>query len=145
MKNKFLILVLLFVVSTGFSQKKITWDDLAKVTFSDKYFPAYEANYLYPAFSESVKELVGTRVTLTGYFLNIDPQGELLILSKGPMSSCFFCGVGGPETAVELQIAKNPNIYTDTIISITGTFKTNSDDVDHFNYILEDCDNITIH
>lgn len=136
MKNKIIITVILLSCFTGFAQKKITWKDLSKVTFTKKYFPAYGQDFLSPTFSPSVKALEGKKVTITGYFLNIDPNGKVFILSKGPMASCFFCGIGGPETAMELQFTKKPTFKTDQIITVTGIFKLNHDDVEHFNYIL---------
>jgi hypothetical protein len=136
MKNNVLLALLLFSCAVGFAQKEITWNDLSKVSFVDKYFPNYGEHFLYPTFSSSVKALEGKKVSITGYFLNIDPKGKLYILSKGPMSSCFFCGVGGPETAVEVVFSKKPIYRTDDIITVTGTLKLNSDDVEHFNYIL---------
>ncbi|WP_147679182.1 hypothetical protein [Algibacter pacificus] len=139
MKNKFKIIVLLLWCAIGYGQKKITWAHLAKVTFADKYFPAYDEYFMYPTFSESVKALEGTQITITGYFLNIDPEAKLYMLSKGPMSACFFCGQGGPETAVELQFSKTPKFKTDDIISVTGSLKLNKDNVEHFNYILTGC------
>lgn len=125
--------------SVCFSQQKITWEDLSKVTFSEKFFPAFGESFLYPKFLPSVTALEGKQITVTGYFLNIDPKGKLYILSKGPMSSCFFCGVGGPETAIELEFSSKQTFKTDDIIAITGTLKLNADDVEHFNYILTGC------
>ncbi len=128
----------------SFSQKNITWEDLAKVEFTEKFFPSYGEIFLYPKFSDSVKSLEGKRVTIKGYFLNIDPQGKLLILSKGPMSSCFFCGIGGPETAIELQFRSKKTFKTDTIITVTGILNLNADDIEHFNYILKECQALLI-
>ena len=125
--------------SICYCQQKINWQDLAQVKFTEKFFPAYGEAFLYPTFLQPVKALEGKQVTITGYFLNIDPQEKLYILSKGPMSSCFFCGVGGPETAVELQFKEKQNFRTDAIVAITGTLKLNADDVEHFNYILSGC------
>lgn len=136
MRNKIFIAVFLLTCFTSFSQKKITWEDLAKVKFVDKYFPEFEQSFLYPNFSNEVKALEGKEVSITGYFLNLDPEGAVYILSKNPMASCFFCGVGGPETAVELNFKKNPPFKTDDIVTITGILQLNSDDVEHFNYIL---------
>lgn len=139
MKNNILIVFTLISCTVGFSQQKITWKDLAQVEFSEKFFPAYGESFLYPNFLPPIKNLEGKQVTITGYFLNIDPEGMLFILSKGPMASCFFCGVGGPETAVELKFNTKPNFKTDDIVAITGTLKLNADDVEHFNYILTEC------
>ena len=139
MKNKFLI-VLFLTYGISYSQQQITWDHLAKVTYTDKFFPVYDDYFMYPEFSASVKALEGKQITISGYFLNIAPEEKLYILSKGPMSSCFFCGQGGPETAIELQFEKAPNFKTDDIVHITGTLKLNQDDVEHFNYIIIDSD-----
>ncbi len=139
MKNRFLITITFLVSSLCFSQQQITWEDLAEVTYTEKFFPKYDDYFLYPEFSPSIKALERTQVTLSGYFLNIDPERKLYILSKGSMSSCFFCGQGGPETAVELQFINKPNFETDNIVSITGILKLNKDDVEHFNYILKEC------
>jgi hypothetical protein len=136
MKNKILVTLILLTCSLSFAQKKITWEDLAKVKYEKKYFPAYDDYFQYPHFSPSVKALDGKKIIIVGYFLNIDPSGELFILSKGPMSSCFFCGIGGPETAIEIQFTSKPTYKTDDIVIITGILKLNSDDVEHSNYIL---------
>jgi len=126
-----------FVLSAiGFAQEAVTWKNLSKVTFEDKYFPEYDAIFLHPTFSDSVKALEGKELTITGYFLSIDPEKEFYVLSKGPMNACFFCGVGGPETAIELQFTSDPKFKTDDIITVTGKFKLNSVDVRHFNYIF---------
>ncbi len=136
MKNKTLYIIIFMVSSFCFSQQKITWKDLSKVKFTDKYFPKYDDYFMYPEFLTSVKALEGKLITIKGYFLNLDPEGEIYILSKGPMSSCYFCGIGGPETAIELEFKNSPIFKTDDIISITGILKLNQDDVEHFNYIL---------
>ncbi|WP_248723167.1 hypothetical protein [Seonamhaeicola sp. ML3] len=140
MKNKILIALVCFSSLMCFSQKKITWEDLSKVTFKEHFFPAYDRAFLKPTFSDSVKALEGKLVTITGYFLNIDPQGRLYILSKGPMSSCFFCGSGGPETAIEIQLPAKPPYKTDDVLEVTGKLKLNVDDIEHFNYILVNCE-----
>tara|TARA_R110002049_G_scaffold47596_2_gene137094 strand:- start:251690 stop:252085 length:396 start_codon:yes stop_codon:yes gene_type:complete len=124
---------------TAVGQVDLTWDDLAKVDYTEKYFPAYDSKFLYPEFSQEIINLEGKEVTLSGYYLDVDPNGELLILSKNPLASCFFCGNGGPETAVELQFKSKPDFKTDDVVLITGTLKLNKDDVEHFNYILTDC------
>lgn len=144
MKNKILIPFILFIHSFCFGQEQITWESLAQVTYTEKFFAHYDDYFLYPEFLPSVKELEGKQVILSGYFLSIDPELNLYILSKGPMSSCFFCGQGGPETAVELQFAEEPNFKTDDIVSVTGTLKLNKDDVEHFNYILKECQGILV-
>ena len=144
MRNKILHLIILLSCSLCFCQQQITWDDLAQVTYTDKYFPDYDDYFMYPEFLASVKALEGKLITIKGYFLNIYPEEKVYVVSKGPMSACFFCGQAGPETAIELQFANTPNFKTDNIVSITGTLQLNKDDIEHFNYILIGCNGIII-
>lgn len=139
MKNKIFNLIILLFCSLCFSQQEITWQDLSKVNYTDKFFPAYDDYFMYPEFLPSIKKLEGKLITIKGYFLNIDPETNLYILSKSQMSSCFFCGQAGPETAVELEFINKPKFKTDTVVEITGILKLNKEDVDHFNYILTGC------
>ncbi|WP_435261985.1 hypothetical protein [Tenacibaculum sp. nBUS_03] len=139
MRNKILFIFFFLSFYLIFGQQKITWKDLSKVKFTEKYFPDYDETLLHPKFSESVKALDGKRITITGYFLSLDLSEKYYILSKGPMSACYFCGIGGPETTIELQSLFKQKFKTDNIVSITGTLKLNDTDVEHFNYILTNC------
>ena len=109
MKNKIIIILFVLFSSYSFGQKIITWKDLAQIKYTEKYFPQYDGNFLYPEFSPNIKSLEGTTISIAGYFLDIDPNGKLFILSKNPMASCFFCGMGGPETAIEIVLKQNLN------------------------------------
>lgn len=140
MKNNILIAFFLLSSWASFSQTEINWWDLARIDYTEKFFPEYGENFLYPEFSDYMKSLEGEKVAILGYFLNIDPSGKMFMLSKNPMASCFFCGMGGPETAMELQFKSKPDFNTDDVLYVTGTLKLNADDVQHFNYILTDCE-----
>ena len=144
MKNKLLHLILLFTCSIYFSQQKVTWQELSKVKFADKYFAEHDDFFMHPTFSPSVKKLEGKKITITGYFLDIATAKNTYVLSKGPMSSCFFCGEGGPESVVEIEFINKKNYKTDDIVTITGTFKLNEDDVEHLNYILTACKDTSV-
>jgi len=140
MRSKLLNLLFLLFFMISYGQQEITWKDLSKVSYTDKYFPEYDDYFKYPNFSSSVKALDGKRIVIKGYFLDIGIGDDVFMLSKGPMSSCFFCGQGGPETAIEIKLHNSKNFKTDAIVSITGILKLNKDDVDHFNYILTNCE-----
>jgi len=139
MKNKGIYVFFLFVCSFCFSQQNVTWKDLSKIKFTEKYFSEYDENFLYPTFSPSIKALNGKLITIRGYFLNIAAEEKVYILFKGPMASCYFCGQGGPESAIELKFINKQNFKTDDIVSIIGVLKLNKDNVEHFNYILKEC------
>ena len=99
---------------------------------------------MYPTFSGSVKALKGKKITIKGYFLDVIAKENTYMLSKGPMASCYFCGQGGPESAIELEFINKENFKTDDIVSITGTLELNKDDIEHFNYILKECKGILV-
>lgn len=139
MKHNLLYALFLLVSMTAVGQVDLTWEDLANIKFTEKYFAAYESNFLYPEFSKEISSLEGKEVSIMGYFLDMDPNGKLFVLSKNPLASCFFCGNGGPETAVEIQFKSKPNFKTDDVVLITGILQLNKDDIEHFNYILTDC------
>ena len=139
MRNKGIYVFFLFVCSCSFSQQNVTWQDLAKIKFTDKYLSEYEAYFMYPTFSASVKVLKGKQITIKGYFLDVVAKENIYMLSKGPMASCYFCGQGGPESAIELEFINKQNFKTDDIVSITGILELNKDDIEHFNYILKEC------
>lgn len=139
MKNKGIYVFFLFVCSCCFSQQNVTWQDLAKIKFTDKYLSEYDAYFMYPTFSASVKVLKGKQITIKGYFLDVVAKENIYMLSKGPMASCYFCGQGGPESAIELEFINKQNFKTDDIVSITGILELNKDDIEHFNYILKEC------
>ncbi len=61
------------------------------------------------------------------------------ILSRYPLSSCYFCGAAGPETVVELQLKPEAvkRYRMDEQLSFKGTLLLNVNDLDHCNYILK--------
>ncbi|MFK7905103.1 MAG: hypothetical protein AB8B69_08260, partial [Chitinophagales bacterium] len=40
------------------------------------------------------------------FMIPVDVDGDYYVLSAFPYSSCFFCGNAGPESVVELRLAK---------------------------------------
>ena len=144
MGSKGIYVFFLFICSCCFCQQKVTWQDLSKITFTDTYFSEYNDYFMYPTFSASVKALEGKQITITGYFLDVVAKENVFMLSKGPMASCYFCGEGGPESAIEFEFINEQNFKTDDIVSITGILKLNKDDVEHFNYILKECKGVKI-
>jgi len=136
-----LLLSLSFNVQAQKQAKVIDWKLLAKVDFVDQYFQEYEAWYLVPDFSEEVKALDGKQVLIKGYVIPLDVDGGLYALSAYPFSACFFCGGAGPESVMSLKFKEKPSRFdTDDFLNFTGILKLNSDNVEDFNYILENCE-----
>ena len=102
--HKTIIIIFTFLTIDVFSQVEITWQTLSNVEFEDQYIESEDVYYYYPFFGSEVRDLAGKEVIITGYVLAIDPLKGYYVLSKGPFSSCFFCGVGGPESIMELSL-----------------------------------------
>ena len=136
--HRLCLLIFLFISNLGFSQIEITWSDLEDVQFSDLYIEEVDEYVLYPHFGPTVRDLEGEEVILSGYILALSPEEGYYVLSKGPFASCFFCGSGGPETIVELNLNSEKDYFTmDQFITIKGVFRLNSEDIYHCNYILD--------
>ena len=116
------------------------WREFAKTKFEPKYHEKIGEYIFYPTFAPSLLELVGKEVTLEGYFVPFAPEnGNYIILSKFPMSQCFFCGGGGPESIAEITFKDGSQKFqVDDFISIKGKLKLNTNDADHVNFILTD-------
>ncbi len=133
--------MLLFVRPTEIlAQTEISWNVLADVSFKEKYDEETQLYWLTPVFGQQPKAQEGKRVVLNGYFIPLEPESGIYVLSRYPYSACFFCGGAGPETVVELQLSKKltHHIRMDEQVSFEGILKLNSTEFDHCNYILQE-------
>ena len=91
-----------------------------------------------PKFTDELKELEGTEVELSGYYIPLSLDSAIM-LSALPYSSCFFCGGAGPETVAEIQMYPLPKALSpDAFIKVKGKLKLNDWDLNHMNFILEE-------
>lgn len=131
----------LWLVLVGFavqSQDKFkTWKVLENVDY-EKTTDEYGEVFV-PKFGEEIRSLEGKRVTLPGYIIPFEGmfKPNQLIISSLPIASCFFCGVGGPETVAEVHM-REPVKYTAKMVEITGKLQLNDTDTDQLMYILKD-------
>jgi hypothetical protein len=130
--------LLLLLSLPSFSQTRITWDTLTDVTFTDRYSKELDAYYYFPNFGASVLALNNKEVIIKGYLLEIDAKNDIYVLSANPFAACFFCGGAGPESIIELKVAKDhPRFKMDQVLTFQGEFKLNAADIYQCNYILE--------
>ncbi len=135
------IICLVFITTPGWAQTEINWETLSDVTFTRKFFVEVNQYVWYPEFGESVKALDGKEVALKGFVLPMAPDEGLYILSQSNYASCFFCGGGGPETIVELQLKPGHREFSmDEVVTMKGKLKLNQNDIDFANYILEEAE-----
>ena len=130
--------------SAAFSQKNtykgfpsLIWPKLYDIQFvkaKDQH-----GEYDKPVFSDPVKALNGKRITLPGYIVPFEnglKKSSKLMLSSLPLNACFFCGVGGPESVVEVYLTSEI-AYTDKPVEIEGVLRINDKDPDKMIYVLE--------
>lgn len=140
MKNV-LVVFLMLTTTVVFAQTKIDmWNEFAKTKFEPKYYEKMGEYIFEPTFSAELKAMAGKEFTLEGFYVPFAPEdGNYVILSKLPMSQCFFCGVGGPETIIEVNFkGALPRFNNDDLVTVKGKLKLNSDDIDHMNFIMTD-------
>jgi hypothetical protein len=120
------------------AQKFDSWNEFAKTKFEPKYYEKLGEYLFYPNFTAELKAMVGKEITIEGYYVPFAPEdGTYIIISKFPMSQCFFCGGGGPESVVEVNFKKAAEKFqVDDLITVKGKLKLNTDDLDHVNFIV---------
>jgi len=137
---RLLSLVLIsFFVSFHASGQENTWKTLAKISIEKRFDELLNYDIEYPTFSEAVKKLNGTKISVEGWMIPLDElRGEnYFVLSSLPFANCFFCGGAGPEAVMEV-FSKDKIDYTEKRIIVTGTLTINTDDPLRLMYILND-------
>lgn len=116
-----------------------TWKTLAKISIEKRFDEVLNYEIEYPIFSDVVKKLNGTEISVEGWMIPLDElRGEnYFVLSSLPFANCFFCGGAGPETVMEV-FSNNKIDYTEKRITVTGILTINADDPLRLMYILND-------
>ena len=93
-----------FGSSLAMAQTPNAWKTLSKVDYKTRFDELTQFEEEYPIFSEEVKALNGTEITVEGWMIPLDElRGEnYFVLSSLPFANCFFCGGAGPETVMEI-------------------------------------------
>lgn len=118
------------------AQSTNVWKNLTEVTYKiseDEYGELYV-----PVFSENITKMEGKIVEADGYIIPFEGmfKPEHIILSSLPLAECFFCGSGGPETVMEVDMA-SPIKYTSNRVRVRGTLTLNSKDPEKLMYIMK--------
>jgi len=138
--NRLLTSLFLFALAFPASAQPEGWALFAKTKFEAKYNEKSAEYFLYPVFAPELKSQVGKEISLEGYYMPIDIEGNAyIILSKYPYSQCFFCGAAGPESISEVKFKeKQGKFEMDQFLRVKGKLKLNEADIEHGNFILED-------
>ncbi|NVK03292.1 MAG: DUF3299 domain-containing protein [Flavobacteriia bacterium] len=120
------------------AQTSIRWADLEQVGFEEFYDRDRSEWSMQASFSESVRDLNGVEIEITGYTIPLDVSGEVYVLSAFAFSSCFFCGGAGPESVMGLNFKESPDrLNTDDVIAVRGTLRLNRNPGLEFHYMLD--------
>ena len=120
---------------TGFPS--LIWPKLYDIKFENVSDNLGE--YQKPIFSQAAKSIEGKVVSLPGYMVPFDNgkmKGKNFMLTSLPLNACFFCGVGGPESVIEINL-KEEISYTEKPVEIRGILRLNATDPDRMIYRLE--------
>lgn len=140
---RFFILAAFLFPATLLAQKdtykgfpSLVWPKLYDISFTKA--TDQHGEYDKPHFSAAAKSLAGKTITLPGYMAPFENATEtsLFMLSSLPLNACFFCGVGGPETVVEVH-TKKPVTFSEKPIEVRGVLRLNESNPDQMLYILE--------
>jgi hypothetical protein len=141
MKPLFYIGILLSISVQG---QKLTYKGFPSVIWPILYTVEYEkgqdqlGEFDKPLFTKKIKDLEGKVITLPGYMIPFDSglSADTFMLSSLPLNACFFCGVGGPETAIQVHLKEKVR-YMEKPVEVKGTLRLNDSDPDSLIYIME--------
>lgn len=121
-----------------FSQIDINWLELRNVYYMSEFREDISEYIQVARYGETVEALDNKEVKITGYMLTLAPDEGVFVLSQNPYADCFFCGFGGPESAIELRL--NPgydDFLMDELVTVTGILRLKREDVSTGVYIMD--------
>jgi len=140
------LLLLILCSQAAWAQKSaykgfpsLIWPKLYDITFVKVRDAMGE--YDRPVFSEAVETLRNKTVVLPGYMVPLENSlsSSRIMLSSLPLNACFFCGVGGPETVVEVHL-KSKTSWIEKPIEVKGVLRLNDENPDNMIYVLEEAE-----
>jgi hypothetical protein len=136
--NKFIYVIILFISNNIFSQTEIDWLMLRDVYYKSEYKDNVDGYMQIPFFGKGVEDLDNKEVKITGFMLTLSPDEGIFVLSQNPYADCFFCGYGGPESAIELRLKPGYDSFLmDELVTVTGILRLNREDVSSGVYVMD--------
>ena len=136
--NKFIYVIFLFISNNIFSQTEIDWLMLRDVYYKSEYKDDVDGYMQIPFFGKGVEDLDNKEVKITGFMLTLSPDEGIFVLSQNPYADCFFCGYGGPESAIELRLKPGYDSFLmDELVTVTGILRLNREDVSSGVYVMD--------
>lgn len=137
--RKLIFILVFFISNSVFSQIEIDWLKLRDVYYKSEYKEEMYGYFQTPYFGKELETLDNKEVKITGYMLTLAPDEGIFILSQNPYADCFFCGFGGPESAIELRLKPGyDDFLMDELVTVTGILRLKREDVSSGVYIMDD-------
>lgn len=138
MKTYLTIVTFLILSINSYSQTENVWKSLSKISYKKEYDELMGFKIDKPVFSDAIKAMEGKTIKLKGYIIPVEgyKSHKEFIFSAFPYSMCFFCGGAGPESVMEVT-AKEPVKYTTESITLQGTLRLNSDDINRLMFKID--------
>ena len=137
--RKLIFILVFFISNSVFSQIEIDWLKLRDVYYKSEYKEEMYGYFQTPYFGKELESLHNKEVKITGYMLTLAPDEGIFILSQNPYADCFFCGFGGPESAIELRLKPGyDDFLMDELVTVTGILRLKREDVSSGVYIMDD-------
>lgn len=141
MKNTLMFVLFVACFSIQAQEAKMkgnqVWKTLADVKYEiqkDEYGDVYV-----PVFGKDILSVKDQIVEVDGFVIpsDITFTDDYLILSSLPISECFFCGSGGPETVMEIHLKKDERYkYNTKRLKFRGKLTLNALNPDKLMYQL---------
>lgn len=126
----------------------VSWNMLKDVTWSEEYITSLSGYYEMPKFGRQIEFLENRPIVIQGFYMPVDVKGSVFALSETPSNMCFFCGVGGIESVMEISVKEGhrdlKGVRTDRYIQVKGIFSINRDDPEHLMYVLKDAELVKV-
>jgi hypothetical protein len=139
MKKFLLVFAFFLFASVATFGQELTWKILADVSWERKYNKEYDEHINYSKFGNIVKPFDKKEVTIKGYLLPVEVEGDYIVISAFPYQSCFFCGGAGVESVMEVYLKKKKTVKA-MQIRVKGKLELNATDVNHLVYLLKDAE-----
>ncbi|MEM9328703.1 MAG: DUF3299 domain-containing protein [Bacteroidota bacterium] len=126
-------------VEESFNSSSVNyWKIFAELSLKRQYVEEAGAHYRLPVFTPTIEDFSGKEIVLTGYFLPYSKIDSVIILSRYPNASCFFCGQAGIESVAMVELGEAGAFTMDQRLSVRGKLLLNASDVDRLAFILAD-------
>ena len=127
--------------NTGSESSEIDfWQMFAGIKKERTYIEEANAYYRIPVFTPELEEQSGKEISLSGYFLPYSRLDSVIIISRFPNSSCFFCGQAGIESVAMVELGKpyDDSFRMDQMLLVRGKLSLNSSNVNKLAFVITD-------